>query len=98
MPQNIDPAIAASRARLAGLHTRKDTAPDPALVAAARADLDAANRAAAAERHIAALVEAWPPLTAEQKEKLASLIAPTAETVAAQQVQPVTVRRSRRKS
>ena len=56
------------RARVASL-SRSRTADDPALVAARR-DL----RAARAEDYIKALVDSAPPLTDEQRERLALLL------------------------
>ena len=64
------PAIATSKARLAGLIAHRDPA-DPA-IAAARAELKAANLEARIKRDIAA----WPPLTETARAELALLLHP----------------------
>ncbi len=67
----------AERARVASL-TRSRSADDPALLAARR-DL----RAARAEEYIRELVAAAPPLTLEQRDRLALLLRPATQSAAA---------------
>jgi DNA-binding FadR family transcriptional regulator len=69
------PAVAHARARLAGLHKRRN--PDPEKVAEARAQLVAAIRDTEPDRYAAAierLIAEAPPLTAEQRARLAVLL------------------------
>lgn len=61
------------RARVASL-SRSRTADDPDLIAA-RANL----RAARLEEHIARLVDEAPPLTPEQRDRIATLLAGSGE-------------------
>ncbi len=62
------------RARVASL-TRSRSADDPDLLAARRN-----LRAARAEEYVRQLVEAAPPLTAEQRDRLAVLLRPESGT------------------
>lgn len=62
------PTVASSKARVAGL-SRSRRSDDPSLVDARR-DLACANLA----EHIARIVDAAPPLTAEQRDRLALLL------------------------
>lgn len=62
-----DPVIAA-RNRLAGLHSRNN--PDPAAVVEAKRELNAAH----AERAIQRALDAAPPITADQRSRLAALL------------------------
>ena len=64
------------RARVAGLS--RDRSPEDAELVSARRDLAAANLAA----YIARVVDAAPPLSPEQRDRIASLLRPTAGGVA----------------
>jgi hypothetical protein len=64
----ISPETAHARARKAAL-TRSRAGDDPDMIAAER-DLHAANLA----DHIRRTVDAWPPLTSEQRDRLATLL------------------------
>jgi len=69
------PAVAAARSRLGGLVRRGC---EPERIEAARAELEAAKRDAEPDRYAAAierLIAKAPPLTAEQRAKLAALLA-----------------------
>jgi hypothetical protein len=59
-----------ARNRLGGMIRRHPD--DHEAIAAARADL----RATVAEDYIKRLVDSWPPLTAEQRDRLALLLRP----------------------
>jgi uridylate kinase len=61
-----DPVLSA-RGRLAGLYSRD---PDPAAVAEARTELNAAH----VERAIQRALDAAPPLTTDQRSRLAALL------------------------
>lgn len=63
-----DPVLAA-RSRLAGLHRRPN--PDPAAVADAKRELNAAH----VERAIQKALDSAPPLTDDQRARLAALLA-----------------------
>jgi hypothetical protein len=75
MPGRPSPQVAAIRGRIAGLSRRSPD--DPELVDARR-DL-AAERLA---EHIRKTVDGAPPLTAEQRDRLALLLRPTSPIVA----------------
>jgi len=68
----INPEVALRRSRLAIAHRRHDAV----AVVDAQRDLAAANIAAFVERTVAAA----PPLTAEQRDRLALLLRPTASS------------------
>jgi len=61
-------SVASSKAKLAGLVAHRDPA-DPA-VTEARRDL----KYAVAEDRIRETIDSWPPLTPEQRDKLAALL------------------------
>ena len=67
VPRNVHPAVGAARSRVGALAARGAS---PETLAQARADLAAANLQSAVERAAAAA----PPLTAEQRVKLACLL------------------------
>lgn len=62
------PAVAHERARIASL-TRSRTADDPELIEARRN-----LRAASLESHIARILAEAPPLTADQRQRIAGLL------------------------
>jgi hypothetical protein len=63
-------SVASSKAKLAGLVAHRD--PDDPDIEAARTKLAEANAEAAIRR----IVDAWPPLTPAQRERLALLLNP----------------------
>ncbi len=67
MARTTDPVLIA-RNRLAGLHVGRN--PDPAAVAEARTELNAAH----VERAIQRALDAAPPLTTDQRSRLAALL------------------------
>ena len=73
VPRHVHPPVGAARARLAVL-VREGASPEQ--VEAARARLREANAEAAVQR----VVDSFPPLTDEQRSRLALLLAPAGST------------------
>lgn len=67
MARNVNPEVAARRARVAGL---VKVNADPERIEAARAELSEANAEAAVQK----IVAEWPPLSAETRAKLACIL------------------------
>lgn len=78
MPRPRSPDVAVARARLSGLHNGrgKNRPPDAPELVAARQALKDAREKAELDAYIKRLVDAAPPLTPEQRAKLATLLKP----------------------
>jgi hypothetical protein len=78
MARPRSPDVAVARARLSGLHNGrgKNRPPDDPKLIGARQALKDAREKAELDAYIEKLVDAAPPLTAEQRTKLAELLKP----------------------
>lgn len=82
-PKSLSKKRAQARASLASAHATLKRNPDDPQAQAAVERLDREYRALSLEEHIAAVVDALPPLTSEQRGRLAALLRPATEAATA---------------